>query len=73
MPKRIRSYPALRGALYGRYSLGELGKILGKTQQAMSKKMVGGSPWKREEMYAVLELLGLPDDQLPILFPKEPV
>jgi len=47
-----------------------LARALGVSQCTVSKKLNGHTQWNLDEMYAVLELLGRPAKDLPVLFPR---
>ena len=49
-----------------------LAKKLGLSSPAsISQRMSGQTPWRVNEMYAVLDLCKIPHDQLHIYFPKD--
>ena len=46
-----------------------LARKLGVSKTTISKKLNGHTQWKLDEMYTVLDLLGRPASDLPVLFP----
>lgn len=46
------------------------GKI-GRSTAYISTRMQGKSPWNQNDMYAIMELLNMPPNQLHIVFPKD--
>lgn len=47
-----------------------LSKLTGITTASLYSRMRGGSPWHQSEMYDVMDVLRLPYDQLPVVFPR---
>jgi len=66
-------YRKLRGALIEKeIDQVYLAKKLGLNQPvSISKRMTGKVPWRINEMYAILDLLGVPYEMLPVYFPKD--
>jgi len=48
-----------------------LGDYLGICPATISARMNDRSPWRLDEMYRILDLLGHPARDLPLLFPKD--
>ena len=69
-----KTYKALRKvmAIHDMNSA-DIGRRLMLTQQSISNRMTGRSPWRIDEMYSLMELFGLPYDQLHIIFPPNGV
>lgn len=65
-----KTYKALRKAMaIHDMNSADLGMRLMLTQQSISNRMTGRCPWKIDEMYSIMDLFGLPHDQLHIYFP----
>ena len=72
MPRRYKTYAALRGAMVTRgYDQYDLARLLLVGQQSVSNRFVCRTPWTCDEMYKVMDWLGLPIDQLHIYFPPD--
>lgn len=65
-----RDYFELRLKIRGKYhKMSDFAKAMGMTSATLSKKLMGESEWKREEMVKAAELLDLsPEDILRIFF-----
>lgn len=50
---------------------GELGKRIGLSRASLQQRMAGKICFKQPEMYAIAEVLGVPVEKLPILFPPK--
>ena len=66
-----RPHAKLRGALIAadideRY----LARKLLRGTSYISQRMMGKKPWPMDEAYAIMDMLRIPHDQLPIYFPK---
>jgi len=66
-------YRKLRGALVEKeIDQAYLAKKLGLNQpMSISKRMTGKVPWRINEMYAILDILGVPYEALSEYFPKD--
>lgn len=63
-------YTALRGALVARdLQHTDLARLLLISEGSVSNRFRGLHPWTVEEMYSIMDWLGLPHDQLHIYFP----
>lgn len=69
----MAAYSKLRGLLHERDITTEhLAKKLGlRNAASISHRMSGRTPWRMDEMYTILDLCGIPHDQLHIYFPKD--
>ncbi len=68
-----KSYQKLRTALYlNRIVIKDLAKPLNLSISTVYAKFKGSSPWKLDEMYYIMKLLKLPDEELNSYFPRDP-
>jgi len=69
----MAAYSKLRGLLAERdINTEHLAKLIGlRTAASISQRMSGKTPWRMDEMYTILDLCGIPHDQLHIYFPKD--
>ena len=73
-----RPYAKLRGALVEREmkqvdlirELALLHPPISMSQPTMSRRFNAKDPWTIAEMYAILDVLGIPDDQIHAFFPR---
>ena len=71
MGENIKRYVKLRGkmrenGINGNY----LARKMGTTPQNISRRMTGKAPWRVDEMYNILSMLGEPDSKLSEYFPR---
>ena len=71
MGENLKRYGKLRGkmrenGINGNY----LARKLDMTPQSVSYRMTGKTPWRMDEMYNILSMLGEPDSKLSEYFPR---
>lgn len=67
-----KPFSKLRGAMAEHGVDGkEIAKITGIESTAISLRMTAKRPWKLTEMYAIMDALQLPYEQLFLYFPKD--
>ena len=69
---KIRRYEVLKREFKAkdidyRYLAGKIGR----SAAYISTRMQGRQPWNQSDMYAIMELLNIPLNQLHIVFPKD--
>ena len=65
-------YHALRAALYGDgVTHDQLARRLRIGTATVSRKLNARSPWTLAECYQVMDLLGKPYEQIPLIFPRD--
>lgn len=71
MGENLKRYGKLRGKMREKGINGDyLARKLDTTPQSVSHRMTGKSPWRLDEMYNILSMLGEPDSKLPEYFPR---
>ena len=71
MGENLKRYGKLRGKMREKGINGNyLARKLDTTPQSVSHRMTGKSPWRMDEMYNILSMLGEPDSKLPEYFPR---
>ena len=71
MGENLKRYGKLRGKMREKGINGDyLARKLDTTPQSVSHRMTGKSPWRMDEMYNILSMLGEPDSKLPEYFPR---
>lgn len=74
MAKIISRYTELRAAMRARnVSSNDLAQYLELDPASISLRMTGKRPWKQDEMYAVLDRLGVDHSKLSAYFPPKGV
>ena len=71
MGENLKRYCKLRGKMREKGINGNyLARKLDTTPQSVSHRMTGKTPWRMDEMYNILSMLGEPDSKLPEYFPR---
>lgn len=71
MGENLKRYGKLRGKMREKGINGKyLARKLDTTPQSVSLRMTGKSPWRMDEMYNILSMLGEPDSKLSEYFPR---
>ena len=71
MGENLKRYGKLRGKMREKGIKGYyLARKLGTTPQSVSHRMTGKTPWRMDEMYNILSMLGEPDSKLSEYFPR---
>ena len=71
MGENLKRYGKLRGKMREKGINGDyLARKLDTTPQSVSHRMTGKSPWRMDEMYNILSMLGEPDNKLSEYFPR---
>ena len=71
MGENFKRYIKLRGKMREKGINGNyLACKLDTTPQSVSHRMTGKSPWRMDEMYNILSMLGEPDSKLSEYFPR---
>ena len=71
MGENFKRYVKLRGKMREKGINGNyLARKLDTTPQNISRRMTGKAPWRVDEMYNILSMLGEPDSKLPEYFPR---
>lgn len=71
MGENLKRYGKLRGKMREKGIKGNyLARKMGMTPQSVSHRMTGKTPWRMDEMYNILSMLGEPDSKLPEYFPR---
>lgn len=71
MGENFKRYVKLRGKMWEKGINGNyLARKLDTTPQNISRRMNGKAPWRVDEMYNILSMLGEPDSKLPEYFPR---
>ena len=71
MGENLKRYGKLRGKMREKGINGNyLARKMGTTPQNISHRMTGKSPWRMDEMYNILSMLGEPDSKLSEYFPR---
>lgn len=71
MGENLKRYGKLRGKMREKGINGDyLARKLDTTPQSVSHRMTGKSPWRMDEMYNILSMLGEPDSKLSEYFPR---
>ena len=66
-------FPKLRGEIAAQeYSHPEFAEKIGIGKTALSERLNGHKQWRLCEMYAALDVLGIPHERLPEYFPPIP-
>lgn len=74
MGENFKRYVKLRGKMLEKGINGDyLARKLDTTPQSVSHRMTGKSPWRMDEMYNILSMLGEPDSKLSEYFPRDGV
>lgn len=74
MGKNFKRYVKLRGKMREKGIKGYyLARKMGTTPQSISHRMTGKAPWRMDEMYNILSMLGEPDSKLSEYFPRDGV
>ena len=69
--ENFKRYVKLRGKMREKGINGDyLARKMGTTPQSVSHRMTGKSPWRMDEMYNILSMLGEPDSKLSEYFPR---
>ena len=69
--ENFKRYVKLRGKMREKGINGNyLARKLDTTPQSVSHRMTGKTPWRMDEMYNILSMLGEPDSKLPEYFPR---
>lgn len=53
------------------YTQAELARAVGLSRESLAGRMTGRICFKHPEMYKIAEVLGVPADRLPVLFPPQ--
>ena len=71
MGDNLKRYVKLRGKMREKGINGNyLARKLDTTPQNISRRMTGKAPWRVDEMYNILSMLGEPDSKLSEYFPR---
>ena len=71
MGENFKRYGKLRGKMREKGINGNyLARKMGTTPQNISRRMTGKAPWRVDEMYNILSMLGEPDSKLSEYFPR---
>ena len=71
MGENFKRYVKLRGKMREKGIKGYyLARKLDTTPQNISRRMTGKAPWRVDEMYNILSMLGEPDGKLSEYFPR---
>ena len=71
MGENLKRYGKLRGKMREKGINGNyLARKLDTTPQSVSHHMTGKTPWRMDQMYNILSMLGEPDSKLPEYFPR---
>lgn len=71
MGENLKRYVKLRGKMREKGINGNyLARKMGTTPQNISRRMTGKAPWRVDEMYNILSMLGEPDSKLSEYFPR---
>ena len=71
MGEKLKRYGKLRGKMREKGINGYyLARKLDMTPQSVSHRMTGKTPWRMDEMYNILSMLGEPDSKLSEYFPR---
>ena len=71
MGENLKRYGKLRGKMREKGIKGYyLARKLDTTPQSVSHRMTGKTPWRMDEMYYILSMLGEPDIKLSEYFPR---
>lgn len=71
MGENFKRYVKLRGKMREKGINGNyLARKLDTTPQNISRRMTGKAPWRMDEMYNILSMLGEPDSKLSEYFPR---
>ena len=71
MGENLKRYGKLRGKMREKGINGNyLARKLDTTPQSVSHRMTGKSPWRMDDMYNILSMLGEPDSKLSEYFPR---
>ena len=71
MGENFKRYGKLRGKMREKGIKGYyLARKMGMTPQSVSHHMTGKTPWRMDQMYFILSMLGEPDSKLPEYFPR---
>ena len=71
MGENLKRYGKLRGKMREKGIKGYyLARKLDTTPQNISRRMTGKAPWRMDEMYNILSMLGEPDSKLSEYFPR---
>ena len=74
MGEKLKRYGKLRGKMREKGIKGYyLASKMGMTQKSVSYRMTGKTPWRMDEMYNILSMLGEPDSKLSEYFPRNGV
>ena len=74
MGEKLKMYGKLRGKMREKGINGNyLARKLDTTPQSVSHRMTGKAPWRVDEMYNILSMLGEPDSKLSEYFPRNGV
>ena len=69
--EKLKMYGKLRGKMREKGINGNyLARKMGTTPQNISRRMTGKAPWRVDEMYNILSMLGEPDSKLSEYFPR---
>ena len=71
MGENLKRYGKLRGKMREKGINGNyLARKLDMTPPSVSHRMTGKAPWRMDEMYNILSMLGEPDNKLAEYFPR---
>ena len=71
MGENLKRYGKLRGKIREKGIKGNyLSRKMGMTPQSVSHRMTGKTPWRMDEMYNILSMLGAPDNKLSEYFTR---
>lgn len=74
MGENLKRHGKLRGKMREKGIKGTyLARKIGTTPQSLSHRMTGKIPWRLDEMYNILSILGEPDSKLSEYFPRDGV
>ena len=74
MGENLKRYGKLRGKMREKGIKGYyLARKMDMTPQSVSQRMTGKTPWRMDEMYNILSMLGEPDSKLSEYFPRNGV
>lgn len=67
----MKKYRYLRGRLAeADISLPRLAEALMRSESYVAQRMAGAAPWEQDEQYAIMDMIGEPDERLHVVFPR---
>lgn len=68
----MKKFSKLRAAARGQgYTIADMAKSLGKSVSSLNARFNGHQQWELGEMYAILDMLDIPPEELPLYFPPD--